>query len=224
MPKNHTSDAIEEIHQLTNHRLSQSQLFIESIIYSNSRLKLAVLERGGKYDLIWLPSSYLFAHIGLVFAIIMVFTICVSGAVEQTKDALGMILTCVVFAAGGYGLIWYFNDRAQKANPLWTFEPASNRLKVKSVRRMIASDNLCCLIALSSIGAKANKPEKSTSELKLIYLVDGRPESFIIAKTTNSYLPRYDDEAKQITEILKVPYLHIDCTFHTGQFKIERIV
>ncbi|MDB4743104.1 hypothetical protein OAF98_01340 [Planctomicrobium sp.] len=224
MSKDHASEAIEEIHQLTKHRLSQDQLFIESIIYSNTRLKLAVLERNEKYDLVRLPSSYLYAHIGLFFAIVMVIAISLSGAAEQTRDSLGMIFTCVVFSAGGYGFIWYFNDRAKKANPLWTYDPASQRLCLKSTKRIIACDNLCCLIALSSIGAKANKPEKSNSELKLIYLVDGRPESFTLTKTTDSYLPRYDDEAKQIADILNIPYLHADRTFHTGQYMIERIV
>ncbi|MCB9874954.1 MAG: hypothetical protein H6821_12325 [Planctomycetaceae bacterium] len=220
MKRSAVEPAIEEVARLTNVRVRPAQLFIESIIYSNCRLKLAVVRGSERIDLVRVPSNYLFAHCGLAFAIVF------SGLLifmEGLSEVSGACVAALVAAGGGYGLTMWHNRRAEQQNPILSYDTQRQRLFISSKQIEVGRGELLFMLALSSIPFKANKPNGSSSELKLVFNYGGQVDSAVLAKVSTSWVKGFDAEILPFVEALGILHLHADRDIGNGSYTIARI-
>ncbi len=212
------SNAIQEIAAKTGARVREPHLYVESIVYSNCRLKLEVVTNGGCVWLVRVPASYWYSHGSLAISIVAVIV-----AIALQAYIVQVMVVCLVLTSSLYGLTKWHNDKAKRGNPIFSYDKSSNLLTITSKSLKVPRSSLSAILAVSSIGLKSHKPEKSYGELKLIYSHNNVPESVVIAKTTDEWLKRFDDEILPFVEALQIPYIHADRAIDTGRFTIDRV-
>ena len=211
---------IEKMARLTGVRLSRDHLFIESTIFSNVRLKLGMVEKEARIELVRIPSTYLFAHCVFGFTILSIGTL---AFVNPEVRTVGPLVTAGIIAGGGYAVTAWFNRRAERENPLLEYNVQTQRIRIPSRKLTIGRDEMPFVLALSSIPCRANKPEKSSSELKLLFCSDDQVNSFILAGVTTGWVKDFDADILPFVEALQIPFVHADRAFHDGKFTIERV-
>jgi len=211
--------AIDQIETLTGTRIRKQQLFIESRGgRSSCRLKLAMTANASEVSLFRLPDRYWSAHGGLAFAIffsVVLFTI------EGVKETWGAALAAFIAAAGGYGLTAWHNRRAERTNPILTFNAQTKLIRGSALSAAIDHDDVCFLMAISSVGATENKPESSFNEFKLIFLVNGEARSAILAKGGRSGEHSYDKEVLPFVRALRTKLLYVNRPIKNKPFSVS---
>lgn len=199
--------AIQRIEKLTGTRVRKQHLFIESRWVNSSRLKLATQTNGTIASLIRLPDHYWWAHSGLAFALSFSALLFAMEGVQQTW---GAAVAALIAAAGGYGVTAWHNRKAEQSNPILSFDSATQLLRGSALRGCIDHEDICFLTAISSVHATAQKPETSSSELKLIFCSNGSIRSSVVAKGGNRGEQGYDKEIRPFVEKLRTKLLHVN--------------
>lgn len=218
--------AIHDIAELTGVEISEDNLFLESIVMSNSRLRLKVSKVGDCVEVTRIPASHLWGHFTMLCVVI---TFSIFGFVEaQQINSAGVVKAVVwstIIIASGYGFIAWVNKKAVCENPVLSYDLKKKLLIAGLQRRRIKRDAILCIIALASVPRRANKPS-IRSELKLIYRADTSTgfDSVVIARNSKPHLPDYDDEITPFARGLKIPYLHVERSIVGKDFEIDRIV
>lgn len=211
--------AIDQIETLTGTRIRRQHLFIESRAgRSNSRLKLAMSENANDVSLVRLLDRYWSAHGGLAFAILfsgVLFTI------EGVKETWGASLAAFIAVAGGYGLTAWHNRKAERTNPILTFNTQTKLIRGSALSEAISHDDVCFLMAISSVGATENKPETSFNELKLVFLDNGAIRSAILAKGGHSGEHSYDKEILPFVQALRTRLLWVNRPINRESFSVS---
>lgn len=216
--------AIHDIAELTGVEISEDHLFLESIVMSNSRLRLKVSKVGDCVEVNRIPASYLWGHFTMLCAVI---TFSIFGFVEAQQinsvDVVKAVVWSAVIIASGYGFIAWVNKTAIRENPVLSYDLKKKLLIAGPQRRRIKRDAILCIIALANVPRRANKPS-TRSELKLVYRADTSTGSVVIARNSKPHLPDYDDEITPFARGLKIPYLHVERSIVGKDFEIDRVV
>ncbi len=225
MTSSRTKKAVDEIAELTGARISEDHLFLESIVTSNARLKLAISKADGRVEVNRIPASFLWAHLMLPCVLIPISIIAYAEAQKgNPADAIQAMIVAVMVIASGYGFIAWVNRKAIRENPVLSYDLKKKLLIAGPQKRRINRDTILCVIALASVPRRANKPS-TRSELKLVYRTDTSTgsDSVNIARNSKPYLPAYDDEITPFVRGLKIPYIHVTRDIVGRDFEIERI-
>lgn len=226
MTSSRAKKAVDEIAELTGATIREDHLFLESIVMSNSRLKLAISKVDDRVEVNRIPASFLWAHLMIPFALIPISLIA-NAEVQKGNpaEAIKAMIVAVIVIAGGYGFIAWVNKKAKRENPVLSYDLKKKLLIAGPQRRRINRDAILCIIALASVPRRANKPT-TRSELKLIYRADTSTgtDFVVIARNSQAHLPGYDDEITPFARGLKIPYLHATRSIVSKGFEIERIV
>jgi hypothetical protein len=226
MKSSQAKKAVEKIAELTGAEISEDNLFLESIVMSNARLRLAISKVGDCVEMNRIPASYFWGHFTMLCSVI---GICIFGFLEaqqsSTVENVKAIIWSVIIITSGYGFIAWVNRKAERENPVLSYDLKKKLLVAGPQRRRIKRDAILCIIALASVPRRANKPQ-TRSELKLIYRSDtGTGFDFaVIARNSKPHLPDYDDEITPFARGLKIPYLHVSRSIVGKDFDVNRIV
>lgn len=226
MKPSQVKKAVEEIAELTGARISEDNLFLESIVMSNTRLKLSISKVEDRIEVNRIPASFLWGHLMIPCALIPLSIIAYAEVQKgNPAEAIKAMIVAVIVIAGGYGFIAWVNRKAIRENPVLSYDRKKKLLIAGPQRRRIKRDAILCIIALASVPRRANKPQ-TRSELKLIFRSDTSTgtDSVNIARNSKPHLPAYDDEIAPFARELKIPYLHVTRSIVSKGFEIERIV
>jgi hypothetical protein len=140
-------------------------------------------------------------------------------------EVIKAAINAVMFSVASYGFIFLIKKKAERENPVLSYDLKKKLLIAGPKRRRIKRDAILCIIALASVPRRANKPQ-TRSELKLIFRADTSTgtDSVNIARNSKPYLPAYDDEITPFARGLKIPYLHVTRSIVDKDFEIDRIV
>lgn len=212
------AEAIKQIQQMTGVTIDREHLFLEDRWHNNSRLKLAIHERGEILDLVRVPDSFFFVHSAAVLVLIatLLFFLLV-----PLQEAIGIVASLWVATAGGYWLTAWINERARKKNPILSYHTAKQVLRIKALDKTLPRDDLCFLMSLQSTAARAYKPEGGRTELKLIYQQNGQIKSEAIAKGGHGGVGNYDQEILPYAKTLGIRLLHVYRPMHNAPLKIS---
>ncbi len=225
MKSSQAKKAVEDIAELTDAEISEENVFLESIVTSNTRLRLSTSKVGDCVEVNRIPASFLWGHLTIPCALIPLSFIAYAEIQKgNPAEAIQALIVAVVVIAGGYGFIAWINQKAKRENPVLSYDLKKKLLIAGPKRRRIKRDAIQCIIALASVPRRANKP-MIRSELKLVYRADTSTgfDSVNIARNSKPYLPAYDDEITPFARGLKIPYLHVNLRRKEG-YEIERIV
>lgn len=226
MKSSQAKKAVDEIARLTGAEISDGNLFLESIVMSNTRLRLDVSKVNDRVDVNRIPATFLWAHLMLPCTLIPLSIIAYAEVQKGNPvDAIKAMIVAVIVTAGGYGFIAWVNTKAKRENPVLSYDLKKKLLIAGPQRRRIKRDAILCIIALASVPRRANKPS-TRSELKLIYRADNSTgtDFVVIARNSQAHLPGYDDEITPFARGLKIPYLHVSQSIVGKDFEIDRIV
>lgn len=226
MKSSSVKNAVENISELIDARVSEDHLFLESVVVSNARLRLDVRKVNDRVEVNRVPASYFWGHFTLLCTVI---TFSIFGVVEaqqiNSTDAVKAFVTAVAMIVSGYGFIVWINKKAERENPVLSYDLKKKLLIAGPQRRRIKREAILCIITLASVPRRANKPQ-TRSELKLIYRAETSTgtDFVVIARNSKPHLPAYDDEITPFARGLKIPYLHVTRSIVGKNFEIERIV
>lgn len=221
-----TQTAIDDIRELIGEEIGETHLYLESIVTSNARLRLAISKVDNRVEVNRVPASYLWGHFTAVTAVATCAAIAFGQAQEGAPANLfGLISVSTVIACGGYGFIKWVNMKAAREDPILNYDLKKRLLIAGPRRKRIERDDILCIIALASIPHRANKP-MTRSELKVVFRANSSSgtDSVVIARNTKPHLPVYDDEITPFARGLKVPYLHVKRDIARKDFEVIRIV
>ena len=225
MKSSRAQKAVEDIAELTGVEISEENVFLESIVTSNARLRLGISKVDGRVEVNRIPATFLWAHLMMPCTTIPFSIIAFMEAQKgNSTDVVKLIFLSILSVVLCYGFIIWVNRKAIRENPVLSYDLKKKLLIAGPQRRRIKRDAIQCIIALASIPRKAHRPTKR-SELKLIFRADTSTgfDFVVIARNLKPYLPDYDDEITPFARGLKIPYLHVNLRRKEG-YKIERIV
>ncbi len=226
MKSSQAKRAADEIAELTGVEISEDNFFLESIVMSNARLRLGLKKVGDCVEVSRIPASYLWGHFAMLCAVGTFFIFGFLAAQDGgSAEPIKAGITAVIIIASGYGFIAWVNTKAERENPVLSYDLKKKLLIAGPQRRRIKLDDILCIIALASVPRRANKPQ-TRSELKLIYQSDTSTgfDFVVIARNSKPHLPDYDDEITPFARGLKIPYLHVTRSIVGKDFDIDRIV
>ena len=225
MKSSSAKNAVDDISEVIGAEFSEDHLFLESIVTSNTRLRLDVSKVGDSVEVNRIPATYLWGHFVMLCAVIPLSVIGFQAAHKgNSAEAIKAAITAVVVTFSGYGFIAWVNRKAERENPVLSYELKKKLLIAGPKRRRIKRSQLLCIIALASVPCRANKPA-TRSELKIIFRADAGTgtDSVTIARNSKAHLPDYDDEIAPFALGLKIPYLHVTRNIVDKSFEIDRI-
>jgi uncharacterized protein YxeA len=119
MKSSQAKKAVEKIAELTGAEISEDNLFLESIVMSNARLRLAISKVGDCVEMNRIPASYFWGHFTMLCSVI---GICIFGFLEaqqsSTVENVKAIIWSVIIITSGYGFIAWVNRKAERENPV----------------------------------------------------------------------------------------------------------
>jgi hypothetical protein len=195
MKSSQAKKAVEKIAELTGAEISEDNLFLESIVMSNARLRLAISKVGDCVEMNRIPASYFWGHFTMLCSVI---GICIFGFLEaqqsSTVENVKAIIWSVIIITSGYGFIAWVNRKAERENPVLSYDLKKKLLVAGPQRRRIKRDA-------------------------------GTGFDFaVIARNSKPHLPDYDDEITPFARGLKIPYLHVSRSIVGKDFDVNRIV
>lgn len=140
---------------------------------------------------------------------------------EGVKETWGAFLVAFIAAATGYGLTAWHNRKAERTNPIPTFNTQTKLICGSALSEAIAHANVCFLMAISSVGATESKPNTSFIELKLIFLVNGETRSAILAKGGRSREHAYDKEVMPFARAIGTRLLWVNRPMNNKSFCVS---
>lgn len=103
MKSSSAKKAVDDISELIGAALSEDHLFLESVVVSNIRLRLAVRKVNDRVEVNRVPASYFWGHFTLLCTVITFSTFGVMEAQEiNSADLVKAVVTAVAMIVSGY--------------------------------------------------------------------------------------------------------------------------